>query len=354
MALDEINLCINRDHPQYIEYFVKYPPTGVKGYIIKHWGILRPWAEFIVSRCDLLYGNNCMFPDLFFAKNKPMIGDLEGFFNEFQKKNMDKIVGNKRIKKVLFNTEWAFNDFKLYVNKKENIEKTEVIYPAVRNIENKNTKKEEDEINLLFAGEDFYRKGGDLLYDAFKNLEKKYENIRLTMLSSLITYKSIERLLNIKVKSYPWDKKINEMMSDKKVVWHKKFLADKEKHKIFSNSDVFIFPTRWETFGFVLLEAMTHSLPIITSDIGPIPEIVESEDNALMLPFAKYSYRESYYSKNFREKIVKALEEKISELIENKQLRKKLGNNAKRLANTKYSLDKRNKRMRQICEEALS
>lgn len=47
-----------------------------------------------------------------------------------------------------------------------------------------------------------------------------------------------------------------------------------EKAKIFKSADIFIFPTLRESFGLVLLEAMSFGLPIVASKEGCIPEIL--------------------------------------------------------------------------------
>jgi len=45
-----------------------------------------------------------------------------------------------------------------------------------------------------------------------------------------------------------------------------------------NNFDVFVFPSTWslEGFGLVLVEAMNAGVPIVTTDFGPIPEVVEN------------------------------------------------------------------------------
>ena len=54
---------------------------------------------------------------------------------------------------------------------------------------------------------------------------------------------------------------------------------------IMSGLDVFLMPSLWEGFGLVLLEAMSHHLPIIASRVSAIPEIVlDGETGILVTP----------------------------------------------------------------------
>lgn len=48
--------------------------------------------------------------------------------------------------------------------------------------------------------------------------------------------------------------------------------------------DVFILPSRTEAFGYVLLEAGYAKLPIIASDVGGIPEIIEHKKTGILVP----------------------------------------------------------------------
>lgn len=49
-----------------------------------------------------------------------------------------------------------------------------------------------------------------------------------------------------------------------------------EKERIFSESDIFVFPTYYgnQSFPLVLLEAMQHGLPCVNTDEGGIMDIV--------------------------------------------------------------------------------
>ena len=55
-----------------------------------------------------------------------------------------------------------------------------------------------------------------------------------------------------------------------------------KKDEILSNSDIFVFPTCDDCFPLVLLEAMQHSLPIVTTNIGGIEDIITNNTNGLI------------------------------------------------------------------------
>lgn len=48
--------------------------------------------------------------------------------------------------------------------------------------------------------------------------------------------------------------------------------------------DVFVFPSRYEGLGSILIDAMGFGLPIVASRVGGIPDIVEHEVNGLLVP----------------------------------------------------------------------
>ena len=55
--------------------------------------------------------------------------------------------------------------------------------------------------------------------------------------------------------------------------------------ELYDGFDVFLMPSLWEGFGLTLLEAMSHHLPIVTTNVSAMPEIVvEGETGYLVNP----------------------------------------------------------------------
>ena len=84
-----------------------------------------------------------------------------------------------------------------------------------------------------------------------------------------------------------------------------------EKESAFEQSDIFIFPTYYpnETFGLVNLEAMAHKKPIVATNEGGIPDVVKDGENGLIA----------------ERKNPKSLAQCIGNLLDNEELRKKMG-----------------------------
>ena len=96
------------------------------------------------------------------------------------------------------------------------------------------------------------------------------------------------------------------------------FIPNKELYKIHHISDVAVIPSIFEEpFGLTVIEAMASGLPLITSDAGAIPDIVDDK-NAIIVK----------RDKNFISNLSIALDR----LACDKLLREEMGKHSEKLA----------------------
>ncbi len=62
------------------------------------------------------------------------------------------------------------------------------------------------------------------------------------------------------------------------------FVARDQLVERYQSVHVHLAPTRYETFGYTLLEAMACGRPVIASDIGPVPDLVRHDETGWLVP----------------------------------------------------------------------
>ena len=60
------------------------------------------------------------------------------------------------------------------------------------------------------------------------------------------------------------------------------FIPDEELEKLYQTASVAVYPSLYEPFGIVALEGMAAGLPVVVSDAGGLPEVVEHERSGLL------------------------------------------------------------------------
>ncbi len=106
----------------------------------------------------------------------------------------------------------------------------------------------------------------------------------------------------------------------------------------YQKMDLFIFPTIWELegFGLVSIEAMSSGIPVIASDLGPIPEIVTNDVGIVVPP----------------ENVVE-LANAITELVLDENKRQKMGKEARKRVEALYTLENASKNTLDILKKVL-
>ena len=55
--------------------------------------------------------------------------------------------------------------------------------------------------------------------------------------------------------------------------------------ELYRGADLVVFPSRYDTWGMVVNEALTDGLPIIvTTEVGAVPDLVEDGVNGVVIP----------------------------------------------------------------------
>ncbi|GAX88926.1 glycosyltransferase family 4 protein [Effusibacillus lacus] len=63
------------------------------------------------------------------------------------------------------------------------------------------------------------------------------------------------------------------------------FVSDEERNRLYGMADVAVFPSLYEPFGIVALEAMAAGVPVVVADVGGLADVVQNGHNGLkMLP----------------------------------------------------------------------
>jgi glycosyltransferase involved in cell wall biosynthesis len=101
-------------------------------------------------------------------------------------------------------------------------------------------------------------------------------------------------------------------------------LDDAELLDAYQTADVFVAPSRYESFGLIFIEAAQFALPIVAPNIGGVPEIVQHEVNGLLFEAGNPDH----------------LESALRRILQDGLLRLTLGTAARQTFLREYTLDK--------------
>lgn len=177
--------------------------------------------------------------------------------------------------------------------------------------------------DVLFVGRFEDAKGVDVLIKAISILKEKYhENIKVAILGDGSKKDYLTNLVS--------------MLSIEDRI---EFLGIRKDVKYFmQSSKIFVLPSRWEGLPMVILEAMANKIPIITTPVGGIKEVIQNGINGILV----------------KPEDPEELASKIHLLLNNETLRENLSQNAFVKVKSEYSISAYTKSMLQFYEKLLN
>ena len=129
----------------------------------------------------------------------------------------------------------------------------------------------DDAINMLFVGRvNEPRKGLRYALGAYSLLKWEYPNLRLIVAGGGIPDRESYRIMG--------ERSLDDVVFVGPV-------SDGELPGYYQNADIFLAPnTGQESFGFIIIEAMASSTPIVASDISGFASVMTNEKEGLMVP----------------------------------------------------------------------
>jgi len=187
---------------------------------------------------------------------------------------------------------------------------------------------DKETVKILFLSNMIISKGVFELLEACKILHNKGINFKCTFAGDFVSI--TEDLFRSKVLGLNIQNCVNYA--------GKKY--GKEKELEFLKADIFAFPTYYsnECFPLVLLEAMQHSLPIISTFVGGIPDIVQDNVTGFLITPNKPS----------------ELAAKLELLISDKSLREIMGKNGRLRYEQNYTLHHFEENLNNILNNCMS
>jgi phosphatidylinositol alpha-1,6-mannosyltransferase len=130
---------------------------------------------------------------------------------------------------------------------------------------------EEDKKTVLFVGRLYHRKGIDTMLRSVPPILKEFSNVKFVISGTGFKQK---------------EESLRNLAKELDIEDHVTFLGyvpDEKLPLLYSASDIFVLPAIYENFPFAILEAQATGLPVISTNVGGIPEFLVDNQNGFVI-----------------------------------------------------------------------
>ncbi len=167
---------------------------------------------------------------------------------------------------------------------------------------------EEEGKMILFVGRLYRRKGLETLLQSVPKVIERFRDAKF-VISGEGFKENKEKLL-----------KLAKKLDIENHVLFAGYFPDERLPDLYAASDIFVLPALYENFPFAILEAQATGLPVISTKVGGIPEIITNNQNGLLVEPAN----------------AEQLTEATLTLLENQKMAAELGRNGRKLVEAKF------------------
>jgi len=261
-SLTEKSLDWLAHHPQ-----VKHRPVYSPGDL----AATRPrvWWDYVLpfwlwkDRLDVFHGPNHFLPKTR-VPTVLTIHDLAYFYMEVHGAGLDRILKDWTLKSMHQASHIVtVSDSTKRDCVKEGIEDAKIttVYQGFEGHDPSNQITQEAEYStpyILFLGTIQPRKNVAMLVDAFARISDKIEHKLILAGAPGESMEEVEALI------------AKNGLEEKVIITG--FISDDTRKNLYEHADVFVYPSKYEGFGLVVLEAMSYGVPVITSNNSSLPE----------------------------------------------------------------------------------
>jgi glycosyltransferase involved in cell wall biosynthesis len=249
----------------------------------------------------------------------------------------DRLLATERAAAVYVFSEWAKE---LSVQYGVDPEKIEVVLPGFPDPSTAPRVEPRDTFTYLLVGTEFERKGGFEVVEAFARVSGRHPEARLVVAGSDPWERNPDRVVHGWVDASRRTAvlaKLEHLEGRGVAKRYGLIPSSRVRDELYPEADAFVMPTRAEGFGLTNVEAMSYGLPVVSTRVGPIPEVIDHERTGLLIEPGD----------------VDALEASMEMLIADRDWARRMGDSARQAFIDRYTLDQLHRRIQALYRRAL-